>query len=38
MYSWDLYYNHFMLETLGYELHANINSNALKIILVLFVY
>jgi hypothetical protein len=30
MYSWDLYYNHCVLELLGHELHTNINSNALN--------
>jgi hypothetical protein len=38
MYSMDLYYNFFTLEPLRHELRTNMNTNTLKIILLLFVY
>jgi hypothetical protein len=37
MYFLNSYYNQCVLEPLKHELHTNINSNALKTILVMFV-
>jgi hypothetical protein len=36
--SIDLYYNHGVPEPLRYELHRDINTNALKIIYFLLIY